>query len=263
MKNRISFALALALAASSPAFAQTSTSGSNAGANSASNSGAASNQAQTQNNAGIGSSTSGSSSGATSGSTSTSGSTASGNSQQQGQSATNQQGTSVSNTFNSQQRRFTKEEVRTNAAIPLTASSSFSSDFCGSTTSGGASAAPLGVSIGFSTSKYDQTCRSLRVAEKAGMLAVSANNMGFKDLSARLTALATWSVCTANGVDTENACKTLALLGVGLAASPVPDREVALQAASEADRRAKQGDTAVTPSTVPPAQAARAIASPR
>ena len=261
MRHFITFAVVLALAA--PAIAQdtTSTSGSNAGAVSGSNSGAASDQAQSQGqtmngNVGRSDASSASNSGAVSGSASDSrslsdqtqgqssnNSNAASNSntvgQQVGQSASNSQGVSVQNNFNSSQRRFTKEEVRTNAAVPLTASSSFSSDFCGSTQSGGASASPIGISLGIAGTKYDQTCRSLRVAEKAGMLAVSANNMGFKDLSSRLTALATWNVCMANGPDLKAACEKLALFGTP-EGGPLPSREEALKAITSETARQQQ-----------------------
>jgi hypothetical protein len=205
---------ALAVVLSTPAFAQESNSnaGSTSGADSASTSGSASKQTQGQaqgqsldGNVGNSAATSGSNSGA---SASTSSNSASNQSSTVGQA----NGQTVSTTFNSYPLKVTK--AYTNAAVPLAASSSFSSDFCGSTVSGGTSLAPFGVSVSASATKYDATCRALRVAEKAGMLAVSANNMGFKDLSSRLTALATWSVCTSNGVNTADACMKLGLTGL-------------------------------------------------
>ncbi len=259
------YLILFSLAAAFPAAAQTlnSTSGSTSGANSqsGSTSGAASNQQQSLDG-NIGTSRSDSNSGAVS--TSTTSSAAGANSNQtQGQNLTstntsgaaNTNGQSVSNTFNSTQLKRTY--VGTNAAVPLTASSSFSSDFCGSTSSGGVSAAPIGISAGFSATKYDQTCRSLRVAEKAGMLAVSASNMGFKDLSARLTALATWSVCTANGPGTESACKTLALLGIDQA-TPVPTREEQIEASTKAAADAAQIPVSPSSAAAPTAAAAAA-----
>lgn len=287
MKHSISFAIALALAA--PAFAQdtiNSTSGSNAGANSASQSGSEANNQnantqgqQQQLNGNIGRSDANSNSASTSTSSSATRSDAYSD-QQQGQaidssnsasnSASNQQGVSVSNTFNSTNHK--RSYVGTNTAIPLAASSSFSSDFCGSTSSGGASAAPIGISLGLSGTKYDQTCRSLRVAEKAGMMAVSASNMGFKDMAAKLMAFSTWNICTANGKATVDACKALSLLGVE--AGPTQDvagaqstEESVKKAASVEVERINRSQTpfnaTATAQTTQPPGVAVASASPR
>lgn len=154
--------LALALI-TSPAISQqnlNSTSGSNSNASSGSISGAQSNNANSANN-NIGNSTSNSNSNAGAYSGSVSGASSNGNSQgqgqgqtqssyngqSQGQSANNSQGQSATQangqattlTFNSHAPNHV--EVKTNTPIGLTASSSFSSDYCGGTASGGASAA--------------------------------------------------------------------------------------------------------------------------
>lgn len=218
-------AISIALAFSASAHAQdlTSTSGSSAGANSGSASQDASNQSQTANNAGIGSSTSGSTSGANS--NSASGSTSAsdqgqtqGQTMNQGQSASNQQGVAVSNTFNSTSRKVS--EVRSNAAVPLAASSSFSSDYCGGTASGGASLAPIGISIGGAAPTFDKSCQALRRAERFGQAAANAANMGQTELAGRLMSLMIWSICTSDskGVSAEastaQACAQAGLLGV-------------------------------------------------
>jgi len=243
-----SFLLAALLVSTSPLAAQdtlTSTSGSNAGAVSGSNSGASSDNNATNNNAGIGSSentnTSNSQSGAISGSASESTSNSNGNtqgqssstnqgqdqgqsqgqSQNQGQeqnlSAANEQGVTVNQTWNTRNRRET--EVRTNNAVPLASSSSFSSDYCGGSVSAGGSSAPLGISIGMAAPKFDKSCPSLRRAEKFGMAAVNAVNMGQPELSGRLMSMMIWSICTSDsggpdaGRSTADACDKLLLLG--------------------------------------------------
>jgi trimeric autotransporter adhesin len=233
--------LALALILASPAIAQdtNSTSGSAANANSGSVSGAQSNgneqaQGQTQNNAGIGSSASHSesNSGAVSGSDSHSGavsdqsqgqSLSNGNTNSLGQTASNQQGVSVSNTFNS--TNWKRSYVSTNTAVPLAASSSFSSDYCGGTVSGGASAAPIGISIGGAAPSFDKSCQSLRRAEKFGMAAANYQNMQQPEMAMKLMSLMVWSICTADSAGpkadraTAEACAQLLNMG---SASPAP-----------------------------------------
>lgn len=245
--------LSAALAVATPVFAQdvTSTSGSGAEANSGSISGAQSNgnqQSQANiggNNAGIGSSRSNSESqsGAVSGSESNSGAVSD---QAQGQSldnrntnqlgASNQQGVSVSNTFNSTNHK--RSYVGTNTAVPLTAAVSFSSDYCLGTASGGASIAPIGVSIGGSGPVADHTCQYLRLAQTGGMMAANWHNMGEMDMRNRMMAFATWSTCMAGPQadkrrkgNTDNAvmeaCLRLGLLGSdGTPVSP-PSKPVA------------------------------------
>jgi hypothetical protein len=241
--------LAALLASASPALAQntldnTSSSGSDATAVSGSASGAESNgnvQGQSQyggNNAGIGSSTSASDSNAVAVTSSESGSTSnSDQGQSQGQNsantnqlgAMNQQGVQVATTFNTTNRKQT--EVRTNAAVPLAASSSFSSDYCGGTASGGASVAPLGISIGGAAPTFDDSCRYLRVAEKAGMLGANYHNMRQYDMAGRAMSMMAWSLCMA-GPQQDNrrrgnkdnativACIALGLLGSDMSPTP-------------------------------------------
>jgi hypothetical protein len=135
----------------------------------------------------------------------------------QGQQATNEQGVTVNQTWNTRNRRET--EVRTNNAVPLTSSSSFSSDYCGGTVSGGASGSPIGLSIGISAPKFDKSCQSLRRAEKFGMAAVNAMNMHQPELGGKLMSMMIWSICTSDsggpdvGRSTADACDKLLLLG--------------------------------------------------
>jgi hypothetical protein len=233
-------AAALALVLAPPAFAQdtlNSNSGSAANANSGSASGAESNgnvQGQTQNNAGIGSSASrsDSASGAVSGSASDSrsasdqtqgqaldnrNSNTATNSSTVGQQASNQQGVSVATTFNTTNHK--RSYVSTNTAVPLAASSSFSSDYCGGTVSGGASAAPIGISIGGSGPVFDKSCQSLRRAEKFGMAAANYQNMQQPEEAMKLMSLMVWSICTSDSSGpkadkaTANACAQILQMG--------------------------------------------------
>lgn len=233
MRNKILAALLLASAAPVSAQDINSTSGSNAAANSGSISAAQSSgneQAQGQGQ----SQTSNSNSGAVSGSESVSGAISdqaqgqtqgqaldARNTQTQGQTATNSQGVSTTLTFNNSVPKRTY--VGTNAAVPLVASSSFSSDYCGGTVSGGASVAPIGVSLGMSAPKYDNSCRYLRMAEKAGMLAANYFNMHQTEMAMRAQSLMVWGVCMAGPQQdkrrdtdqnyTMQACLALGLLG--------------------------------------------------
>jgi hypothetical protein len=145
--------------------------------------------------------------------------------QEQGQA--NQQGVTFNQNFEaSEQRKTTK--VFTNPGVQVTSSSSFSSDYCGGTVSGGATAAPIGISIGGAAPKYDKSCQSLRRAEKFGMAAVNAQNLHQPELAQRLMSMMIWSICTADsgGPDetrsTAQACMQLALLGSGASAQPLP-----------------------------------------
>lgn len=256
MKRSILVVLLVSSASLATAQPITTTSGSNAEANSGSVSGAANDINNAANN-NIGTSESNSNSTANSGSVS--GSASYGNSseqgqgqaqgqdqgQMQGQSANNTQGQgqdqgqsqsansnqgqmqgqssdqanaqSTSVTFNSTQRK--TQEIRTNNAVPLAASSSFSSDYCGGTVSGGASAAPIGISIGGSGPKFDKSCQALRRAEKFGMAAANAHNMQQPELAGRLMTMMIWSICTADSQGagaqepTAVACANAGLLG--------------------------------------------------
>lgn len=255
MKKSILFALAVSTASMASAqVTNTSNAGSNADASSGSISGAASDVSNAANN-NIGNSAAGANSNSDARSGSISGSASYGNQteQQQGQG----QGQSQSNTMNvslttpqtsqgsqgSAQAAGTsmatvltfegtkKTEVRTNTAVPLAASSSFSSDYCGGTMSGGVSAAPIGISIGGSSPKFDKSCQALRRAEKFGMAAANAHNLGQADLANRLMTMMIWSICTADSSGpsehqpTAQACASAGLLGSGslmAANAPVP-----------------------------------------
>jgi hypothetical protein len=237
--------LAALLASASPALAQDiiSASGSNADAVSGSQSGAQSdnNSSQQQNNAGIGNSDSVSVSDSTALSGSQSASESYGNQQGQAldssnsnantsqQAAINEQGVQVSTVFNTTSRKIS--EVRTNAPIPLAASSSFSSDYCGGTASGGASVAPLGISIGGAAPTFDDSCRYLRVAEKAGMLGANYYNMRQYDMGYRAMSMMAWAMCMAGPQQdnrrrgnkdnaTMEACLALGLLGSDTSPAP-------------------------------------------
>jgi len=243
---KITLFAALLLTTAMPAYAQvavnandlTSVSGSDANANSGSVSGASSDNANVNAQVGnIGVSentnTSTSQSGAISGSNSESESNSNSDQDQgqsQGQSMSqgqeqqldaaqaNQQGVTFNQTWNTRNRKTT--EVRTNNAVPLTSSSSFSSDFCGGTVSGGVSAAPLGISVGGAGTKFDKSCQSLRRAEKAGMLAANYQNMGQPEMAMRAMSLMAWAICvsdsagTSEEATTAQACLALGLLGL-------------------------------------------------
>ena len=237
-------ALSLLLTVAMPMSASAQSLSSESGSNSAANSGSASQAASQSNPTNINnpvnhqgnlSSTSGSTSNSASGSSS--GSTSDqnqsqnssnnlGQSQLQGQTATNQQGVAVN--FNSTTSR--TQKVYTNNAVPLAASSSFSSDYCGGTASGGASSAPLGISIGGAGPVFDKSCQSLRRAEKFGMAAANASNMGQPELAGRLMSMMIWSICTSdtNGPKadkaTAQACDNAGLLGSSASSQPEPAR---------------------------------------
>lgn len=207
----------------------TSTSNSQSGAISGSESGSASNsdQAQGQNQTMGQSMGANNSQGQSANNTQMQGQDQSANNTQtQGQMATNQQGVSVSNTFNSTNRK--NSYIYTNNAVPLAASSSFSSDYCGGTASGGASAAPLGISIGGAGPVFDKSCQSLRRAEKFGMAAANAANMGQPELAGRLMSMMIWSICTADSSgakadrSTAMACNNIGLLGSQGSEQPSP-----------------------------------------
>jgi hypothetical protein len=164
-------------------------------------------------------------------------------SQQLDSAQANSQGVTFNQTWNTKNRKTT--EIRTNNAVPLTSSSSFSSDYCGGSVSGGVSAAPLGISVGGAGTKFDKSCQSLRRAEKFGMAAVNAQNMGQPDLAGRLMSMMIWSICTSdtNGTEvtqqTAQACDRLLLLGSDRStASAVPAQPLAAKA-REARTRVK------------------------
>lgn len=100
-----------------------------------------------------------------------------------------------------------------NTTVALAAGVSFSADYCGGTASGGASAA--GVSIGGSKPIFDGNCQALRRAEKFGVAAANAYNMGQMDWSVKLLAMQIWETCNAGNTSvvssTAEACKILGL----------------------------------------------------
>lgn len=118
------------------------------------------------------------------------------NTNQLGATQGNQQGVSTAITFNSTNHK--RSYVGTNAAIPLAASSSFSSDYCGGTASGGVSAAPIGISIGGAGPTFDKSCQSLRRAEKFGMAAANWHNLGYPERAVAMMRMMEWSICTSD-----------------------------------------------------------------
>ncbi len=101
-----------------------------------------------------------------------------------------------------------------NTTVALAAGVSFSSDYCGGTASAGASAA--GVSIGAAKPIMDGNCQALRRAEKFGVAAANAYNMGHMALSSKLLAMQVYETCmSGNDADvsmTADACKLLGLV---------------------------------------------------
>lgn len=104
-----------------------------------------------------------------------------------------------------------------NTTVALAAGVSFSSDYCGGTASAGASAA--GVSIGGAKPIMDGNCQAMRRAEKFGVAAANAHNMGFAPLAANLLAMQVWEICQAGNdakvSSTAEACVKLGLVGPG------------------------------------------------
>lgn len=143
----------------------------------------------------------------------------------------------------------TKTKLETNTAVPLAAAVSFSSDYCGGTASGGASAA--GISIGLAKPLMDGNCQALRRAEKFGTAAANAYNAGIKDMAAKLVAMQVWEICMA-GNDakvsfTAEACSKLGLLEAGDMPHAQPAHEQlpsAPQPASEPQPRQPRGEAA-------------------
>lgn len=88
------------------------------------------------------------------------------------------------------------QHLKTNAPVFLAAAVSMSSDYCGGTATGGASFA--GVTLGGGAPVFDPNCQGLRRAEKLGMAAVSAYNMGMRSLAAKLEYLAVWQICVSD-----------------------------------------------------------------
>lgn len=119
----------------------------------------------------------------------------------------------------------TTQKFKTNNSVPLAAAVSFSSDYCGGTASGGASA--LGVSIGASAPKMDGNCQALRRAEKFGTAAANAYNAGLTDLAPKLIAMQVWEICQAGAnakvSGTDAKCQELGLYVVPTAPVAKPD----------------------------------------
>lgn len=143
-------------------------------------------------------------------STSNSSTTSNSSSSTQSAIAGNQLGVNSELNFNSPGRQRVEYGGKTgNAAVPLAAAVSFSGDYCGGTVSGGASAA--GISIGGSKVNFDPNCQALRRAEKFGMAAVTAHNLGMREDSAKLERMAVWEMC-ASAPLTADACYSLGLI---------------------------------------------------
>lgn len=110
-------------------------------------------------------------------------------------------------TISSNSREFVEvsgtQNIKTNTAIGLAAAVSFSSDYCGGTAGAGASAA--GITIGGNKPIFDANCQALRRAEKLGMAAVSAHNLGMKNLAAKMEYLSIWQICVSNQ-ELQDAC---------------------------------------------------------
>ena len=102
-----------------------------------------------------------------------------------------------------------QQHFKTNTMVGLAAAVSFSSDYCGGTASGGASAA--GITIGAGKPVFDENCRALRRAEKFGMAAVTAHNLGLRTHAAKLENLAIWQLCVIDQT-TQDACLELELI---------------------------------------------------
>lgn len=86
--------------------------------------------------------------------------------------------------------------VKSNTMVALAAGVSMSSDYCGGTASGGASAA--GISVGASKPLMDRNCQALRRVEKMGVAAVTAFNLGDKVTASKLKNLMVWQLCVSD-----------------------------------------------------------------
>lgn len=205
------FLMAVALCAiTGGAIAQTAISGANsnsnanANASTASQAGAASNQAQQANNA----------------------------------------GNAQDITFNSAPQPTTvTTKLKTNDPVPLVAGVSFSSDYCGGTASGGASAA--GISIGASKPLMDRNCQAIRRAQTFGMLSANAKNMGNLEQANRLMAMSIYEICESGLGSTEtftqDACLSLGLVMLGKLDPAKPLQDVHPTEASPEERAHAKG----------------------
>jgi hypothetical protein len=168
-----------------------------------------------------------------------------GQSQMQGQSATQGNAQSTTLVFEGTKiPRETNTTIRTNNAVPLAAAVSFSSDYCGGTVAAGASG--FGISLGASGPKMDGNCQSLRRAEKFGVAAVTARNLGSVEVSEKLMAMMVWELCTSesnarrgeNPPSSQHACEALGLVGADpiepeFAAASIQQSQRAEQAAPQ------------------------------
>jgi hypothetical protein len=173
-------------------------------------------------------------------------------------------GVGLSQTFEASQiPTTTTQKVKTNAAVPLAAAVSFSSDYCGGTVSAGASG--FGVSLGASGPKMDGNCQSLRRAEKFGTAAANAYNAGLHDMASRLIVMQVWEICMAetnakqeHEPRTQGACEGLGLLSMDV---PQPKSEPAVpqqqqyQAPQEYQPRQPRGEV------TEPSEASKKIAA--
>lgn len=108
----------------------------------------------------------------------------------------------------------TTTRLKGSNSVPLAAAVSFSSDYCGGTASGGASAA--GISLGLGAPKMDGNCQALRRAEKFGTAAANAYNAGMLDLAAKLITAQVWEICSSGDWSKKSAtaanCQQLGLM---------------------------------------------------
>lgn len=102
-----------------------------------------------------------------------------------------------------------QQHIKTNTGVGLAAAVSFSSDYCGGTVSGGASAA--GITIGGAKPVFDSNCQKLRGSEGNWRGSFNAKQMGMHSLAAKLAYLAVWENCTRNP-DVQAACYELGLI---------------------------------------------------
>jgi opacity protein-like surface antigen len=164
-----------------------------------------------------------------------------GQSQHQGQSATQGNAQSTSLVFEASKiPNKTTQNFKTNTAVPLAASVSFSSDYCGGVASGGASAA--GISLGGSKPIMDRNCQSLRRAEKFGIAAANAHGAGMSEVAGKLIAMQVWEICMSeanvsehrgsSNPSTQSACEQIGLLGD--TASPKDDYAAVVRKEQEA-----------------------------
>lgn len=116
----------------------------------------------------------------------------------------------------------TTNEIMSNQNVPLAASVSFSSDYCGGTASAGVSTS-LGFSVGGSKPIMDGNCQSLRRAEKFSIIAATAHNLGQPVWAAKLLSMSIWEMCMSEEnssrrqgaavPSTRDACAKLGLYG--------------------------------------------------